>query len=394
MKIKALFYTIIFSLLVSCTPDSNNQEITFHPIDEKNPHSDVSAKELEVLDGSQYRDRLPENLQLLQKILSDESFIEDFKKLNILVSGRVEVIGLGDSALLILDKQNDQLVQYDLHSENSIVVAGVGRGPGDLLFSQELSSYQDKVFVSMQGFRISIFICENERCAYEKTIMTNHNNYSLTANEQYIYYIGVDRIGHDDSPSPELSNQNIIYKIDYDGDLKHSFLPNYNFWAPVVRDQMTKGGKVRLFPELERIITTFEFLPYLYLHDTEGNLINKYMIPDFLQAYYRYEEQNESEWSGRLLYDSNTTISFTSTLNGSWLFIRLREQRDLVYLYMEGFEGTEWYTYYAFDVEKSKLYRIGDDSHTDPYSGGRVINVLEQGLIINENGRLYYINNV
>lgn len=394
MKINRLICFYILILLISCTKETRNNEITVHPIKEKIPHSDVEAEMLEVLDGGEYLDLLPENVQLLYRFLNDDTGIDDARELDLLTTNRLDIAAVNDSTLLILEKDKNHLIQYNIKSDEYEVIANQGRGPGDLLFAHELSVYQNKAAIGMGLFQISVFTCDVGLCEYEKTIITEYNNYSLDLGEEHIYYLGVARFGYEDYPDPANTNQNLVHKVTYGGEDILSYLPIYNFRAPQVRDTMSKGGKVRLFSDFGTTVVTFDKFPYIYLHNTAGELTAVYEIPGLVQEpYYRYEEDKGGGWRATTTYNDwdYSRISYTTKINSRWLLMRIMEARGITLVAMgEPFDGTHRQTYYAFDVDQKKFYKIGDDK-TVPVGASQSIYMINQGLIINDDGKLFLV---
>tara|TARA_R100001143_G_scaffold63595_1_gene73194 strand:- start:2914 stop:4017 length:1104 start_codon:yes stop_codon:yes gene_type:complete len=366
------------------------------------PYSNIEAEMLQVQDGGGSIDKFPESVQLLYTILNDESdglhhsetiLLASGVNDTLLTTGDIDVSSVNDSSLLILDKRTNRLIQYDVKENKYHDIANQGRGPGDLDFSRELSVFDNKAFIGMGVFQISMFTCHNELCEYAKTINTDFNNYSLAPGDGHIKFLGISRFGGEDDPDPSNTDQNLIHKINYDGEVQQSFFPIYRDRSPLIREAMNSRGRVRLFPELNVIVVAFAVFPYLYVHDAEGKLTDIYELPDFIQKYYE-SEKRAGGYSSRSIYASNSTISHSSQLNERWLLLRLREVRDLEFHGMEeGFTGTQWFSYYSFDVAEKTLYKIGDDTIKPVGESQRVLHVVDQGVVINENGLLYLLLN-
>lgn len=260
---------------------------------------------MQVQDGGDVIDIFPESVQLLYHVLNDErdalldhnnpillaSGVND----TLLTTGNIDVSSVSDSSLLILERNTNRLIQYNIDDQKYQVIANQGRGPGDLYFSRELSVYGNKAFVAMQGFQISKFTCNNGLCEYAKTIPMEYNNYSIAPQNESIYFLGVSAFGREGDPDPSNVDQYLIHKISEDGEVQQSYLPIYRDRSSLVRDAMNSGGKVRLFPELDSIVVTFSRVPYLFVHDSEGRLTAKYELPEYLQRYF------ESEWIFRTI---------------------------------------------------------------------------------------------
>ncbi len=377
--------------IVSCGENRRQMEVTQHPEPDRIPYSDFTPELLQVNDlTSEELDQFPESIRTFYNYLTGSIEIDQNNQLDLLTTDRIDVVSKDHSTVLILERDNNRLLEYDLSDESYTVLASQGRGPGDILFAQELTFHDGKAYVAMQGFQISVFDCRQVICEYEKTIPTKHNNYSVSSNGEVLFYLGLAPFGGD---NPHTSaNQNLIYKIDMDGNVQNSFMPVYNFKAPVVRDALSSGGKVRSLPDLGKTIVTIDHYPYLFIYDEEQELIEKYELPELIQPLYEYEERNDSgEWTSGEVYKSNSKISELTVLDQKWLFMRIKEERGVEFISLvDGFDGCEWHSYYLFDVEASKLYKVGDDVEFPIYQG-RNIHVTKSGVVLNVKGSLTLI---
>ncbi|NBC28117.1 MAG: hypothetical protein GVY08_14740 [Bacteroidetes bacterium] len=382
------FVVLLFTSF-SCSKESNKQGIIIHPIDDKIPHSNVPVEMLEVLNAGNYLDEIPENARLLYQILSDDSNEKKLEELDVMVTDKLDIQYLNDSTLLILDKEQNQLILYDLNDHETDVIAEQGRGPGDLFFSKELSVHNSKAYVGMQGFQIAVFNCQSGNCEHEKVIQTDYNNYSLAPTKDSIYFLGIAPFGRAQDPDPGNTDQFVIHRSNYEGDIDVSFLQIYDDKSPIVRDRMMSSGEVRVFTELNRAIITFHYFPYLFTYNSDGELIAKYEIPNFIQA-----KNLETEGDGigtTLTFDGDYTyLSNTSKLSKRWLLLKMRQYRNVEYKFSEkSITGETWYTYFVFDVKNKKIYKIGDDS-IKPYGQSNLFYLVKSGVIMNNNGKLYW----
>ncbi len=392
MIFKRFLYLLIWVFLISCTKQNNRNDFTLHPIQEKMPHANIKSEKLEVLSESEYVNILPEKLQLLHAFLSDD--IDDFNiiELSLLTTDAINISAINDSTILILEKDKNRLIQYSLESNVYEIIANQGRGPGDLLFARELAFHDNRAFIGMQGFQISVFDCIDVLCEYEKTLRTDFNNYSLAPNDDSLLFLGISRFGRDQDPDPSNTDQYLIHEVNYEGKLQQSFLPIYDDRAPLVREQMSSGGWIRSFPELKTHVFTFDIFPQIYMYNIDGELIARYQLPGFMQRGYEYMESRDGGFTGRLQYEgSYSQLTFATIVNETWLLLGKRERRNIKFIdWQEGFKIDEWYSYYALNIFDHNLYKIGDDK-LFPYGESRVVFVVDQGLVISENGTLYMV---
>lgn len=387
--INPLFWVLI---LCSCSRESDIR-YTEHPMTDALPYSDVEPDMLEILELAGLLNTVPENIQLLDEFLNHENTGLKKAELPILTTGNIDISSINDSTLLILEKNANQLIWYDLYQHDYEIIAAQGRGPGDLDFSTELAVYNNKAFVAMEGFQISVFTCIYAICEYENTIETKYNNYSISSEDISLFILGMSPFGYPQSPDSQNRKTHLVRKTDQTGQVQLSFMPQYNFQAPLVRSEIHSNGQLRSFSDINKTAITFGYLPYIYLHSFSGEFISKLKMPDFFQRILHYEEHPSG--GGRSSWDYGNYSRFdhvSSDAKDGWLFIRVEEMRDVAFLGLdEGFEGTKWYSYYLLDVDRKEFYKIGDDEETH-YSEGRKIYLIERGLIIHDEGTLFLVH--
>lgn len=391
---KKPLFVLLITVLSACSDGSYTENVSLHPITENMPHPDIEPVILETSEPDNFLEKSSENIQLLHRFLQGGPVNDRKMKLNLLTTGNLDISSLNDSTLLILEKDNDRLIQYNVNRNEYEVVAEQGRGPVDLFFSEDLTIHNDMAYIAMQGFQISVFNCEASLCEHEKIIETDYNNYSVALHDDYILFLGMATFGREQSPDPANTKQSLIYKIDNDGNLLDSFSSVYRFRSPILRDRLNSGGTVNIYPSYNTILVTMEYFPYIYEYDSDGKLKQKYELPKFQQSFHQYSEKTRGV--AFLNRGNNSSIKFTKKLNEQLLLIGLKERRNVEWISREeGFTGDEWISYYIFNIKDRHYYHLGDDSLTDqPYSGKeRVIHVVDQGVIVNDLGTLYIIKN-
>jgi hypothetical protein len=388
-KFISLLILVSLSMLISCGEKKQQRSEVVHPVEESIPHSDVASDQLEARNAADILSELPRNVQLLYKFLNDETSQFNTVELNILTTNRIDILTLGDSGFLILEKDQNRLIQYDLTNDDFNIIAEQGRGPGDLFFSKELSVYNGKAFIGMQGRQLSVFNCESTLCEYEKTMNTDYNNYSLAVTDNHLYFLGIPQIRGGQSSSTGSSAQFIVHKADRDARIERSFLPNYDHESPILRDRIMSRGSIRAFADYDKTIVTFDHFPYLFTYDHNGELISKLELSDFIPA--KNIEYNSANRGILNTYNGDYTyLQYTSKLQGRWLLKRIAEFRNVEYSMENGITGEMWYSYYIFDVEDEKLYKIGDDRSTS-FGESRRLFLVDGGVISSKNGTLHWI---
>ncbi len=258
---------------------------------------------------------------------------------------------------------------YDLLTDEFTDLAPRGRGPGDIMFTKEMQFHDNRAYIAMQGFRISVFDCQSEKCEYDHTIETEFNTYSL---------------------APENVDQNIIHQLNSDGDIKRSYSPVYKQKHPMIREAMNSGGKVRAFPEFDSVVLVHNFFPYIYLYNSEANSVEKYRVQDFYIGYYDEFENPNGSVRGRARHNDNTNTFHSTKIDDEWMLLQMREGRNL-YWVDRTLHGDQWYSYYVFNVDSRELYKIGESEKKD-VGENRAIRATEHGLVINEQGNLSWVS--
>jgi len=380
-----------FFLLFACREAPKEGDVIIHPVKEKIPHSGVPSKMLEVLDAGDHLENFPSEINLLHQILNGNVADQDSVELDILTSSELDLSSINDSTLLILDKEQNRLIRYNMYEHKSEIIAEQGRGPGDLFFSKELSVNSGRAYIGMQGHKISVFNCQKERYEHEKIIQTKYNNYSLSPTDDFIYVLGISPFGRQQDPDPENTDQHTIHKVNHEGDIDLSFLPIYDDRSPIVRDRIMSEGSVRSFPEFDTTIITFQYFPYLFVHSLGGRLLDKYKLPAFKEA--KNIESKVGELGTTLTFNGDYTyLRYTKKINEEWLLLKIQEFRDVNYVFSDQeIYGDTWYSYYIYSLDSEKFYKIGDDV-IKPYGQPRIFYLIKSGVIMNRNGKLYLMN--
>lgn len=399
MRYIKYFIFLMLILIFSCTgenePDptvdgavSLEEGFTPHPEPDRMPHPEADARELTPVEDEDRLMSLPENLKRLHHMLQSDN-PEEHHELTAVVSSTYafHVASIDESTLILLDESDDRLIQYDLEESNSVSLAPKGRGPGDILFTREMQLFDQRAYVGMQGFRISIFNCRHDPCEYDSTITTDFNNYSVSPTYENLVVLGIPSFGHEQDPAPHNIDQSAIHILTDEGTVQRSFSPVYQHIVPTVREQMNSEGTVRSFPELDSHIVMYNMFPYIYVYNNEGELTDKYRLPDFKQGYYDFHDDQRI---GRFRHNDNSNIVNTSRLGDEWIFIQLRNRRGLEWVEDHGLDGQQAYTYYAFNVSSHDLYKIGEDNAVQ-VGENRAIFPVEHGLVINKQGTLKWV---
>jgi hypothetical protein len=385
-----IYLSCFLIVLSACTKseeidpwDGIEEGFTPHPLAENMPHNDVSAVEVESLDFIEISNEAPDELRRLHSFLNGNHEEMRSVELSVFVSNlRINAFSLSDNSLIIFDITKNKLLQYSLNNHRFLDLAPEGRGPGDLFFSREMNVDKYRLFIAMQGYRVSIFNCEAEVCEYETTIETPYNNYSISAEGEQIYILGLAPFGREQDPDPGNTDQYAIHQIDESGNIQHSFGPVYNHTAPMVRDVMNSSGSVRYFPKHRLVTVVYSRFPFIFIYDSDGNFLEKYRIPEFKQGYY---DHNETTGTGISRGMDHTSIHSAKKIDDDWFLITVRNN-----IYGEE-DRYAHFDYYAFHIPTGQIYLTGRDQ-TYPFDEARVIHTTKSGLLLNQQGTLYWIS--
>jgi hypothetical protein len=394
-----LFYlTFITVCFVSCI-GSNEQDqadpldgITegfeeAHPIPEKMPFSEVEAEQLAISEDFSSV-TLPKPLLTLKEFLEDDNRFTTIE-LTFLSMNKDHFFAksLHNNQLLLLDVRNDRLVQYDIKEGEYKKLAPTGRGPGDLLFAEEIQLFDDTLYIPMGGYRISVFDCKPDICEYARSLNTGLNNYSLTKKAGQLAVLSQPMFtGEADNEEAYYSQDQSVHFISRDGEIEQSFVPIYDHLDPAIRWRVSAEGSIRSFEEHGYYTVNFSWFPYMYLFDENMNLERKYRFPGFKQGYI---DSNPHTLTSTERHNDQSYFTHTTKIDEDWLLIvkRNRENTERV---RRGIEADEVYTYYGFNLSNREMYLIGKDSEL-PTDKQRAIHVTENGLLVNSSESMMWV---
>lgn len=361
-----------------------------HPIEKKLPHNEIESNKLEINRDLNKVDGIPDQLRYLNQFLTDRNMDDVKVKLSFLINDQDAFYAeaLDEENLVLLDQRDDRLVHYNLKSHEYAKIAPKGRGPGDVVFTQELQQYNGKIFVGMQGYRLSVFDCIEIPCKYEKTISTDFNIYSIAPSNHKLAIIGLHPFGRENDPNPEDINQFAVHIIDDSGGIENSFNPVYQDKFPVVRERVNAHGSVRFFEKSAKYAVIFNKLPFIYTYDQSGTLDEIYEISEFEQRLFDFHEK---DMMGRERYHrDHSYITNAEKIDDEWLLITVRE-REKLFWKDRTLHFDETYIYLGFYLPDEELFEIGRDK-TRPHTERKAIYPTDYGLLVNEQGTLYWVD--
>lgn len=394
---KTAFFTPLILLLISCTsqpgpndPRPMGEAINVeegheaHPQSDRVPHADVRSDRLDINENITSVTNIPEQIELLHDILNGDHDPERIE-LSLFYNNMhwLNIESLDQETLIIMEQFNNRLVQYDLTTGQITELAEEGRGPGDILFTREMQLFDQKLYIAMQGFRVSWFDCSTGLCEFENTIDTGVNNYSVARTIDGLTVLGLPPFGFEDSPGmDEEIRQFTLHQFTEEGEKTEMFSPVYSHNIPMIPERMSAEGFVRYHPETERTILVSRWLPYLYIYNSDSELEEKYRIPDFIQGYYNLIVDEQISYFRNDLPGS--LIRSVIPVDDQWLVIQITNRTNLRGInkssrppYAEEYD--QHVKYYAFDMSADQLYMLGEDYYADEVP--RLFYVADHGLV-------------
>lgn len=85
---------------------------------------------------------------------------------------QIQFIAIDSTRIILLDVLRNTLFEYDSSLNDWTTIAEQGRGPGDLMFSSDITMVGNLLYVTVKDGKLTIFDCTNNPpCTYDKTII-------------------------------------------------------------------------------------------------------------------------------------------------------------------------------------------------------------------------------
>ena len=386
-----IFFVISLMTVFSCKSEGGDYagNSVIHPIKENIPHYDQEHISIDTVRTFKNMQEKPERLELFHQYLRNSDRIIT-EKLNIEVGSPYpgfNVVSIDDGRLMVLDITNDRLLEYDLNDHNFLMLAERGRGPGDIMYSEEMVKHMNSIYIASGNMRISRFDCKTTPCEFDEVIPLKFSPSSIALAGDTLAVLGsVDvRAASGNKHEDGLKDLKAIHLLNGTGDNMSVFGETYNtdgHWMllrPFVFD-----GMIRYSPAEDLFILSFMMFPYLYIYDArDQSLKTTYEISDFLLGKQRY-------WPdiGRLEVpmENYSIIRSTKIIENNllWLEIETRKKRRI--------PNSHWdllFTYYVVDLKNREAYYMGNVEAEGNGSSEQFF-FIENGLIIHRGGSLFW----
>ena len=381
------FILVLLVVITSCSHNENEplskhsaDGFSLHPQEVRLPHSDEKPIELSSEQFANIGEiDLPDNLILLRNFLDGQHRQLRSVELSLFVSGNnIDVSAIDKHILAILDKDVDKLILYNLQNHRYTDIATKGNRNGDLLFSKEMLTTGQKIYVTTKN-GLSLFDCETVPCSPYKIFTSDFHSYSTAITDSGYVTLGLLTA----NPDTAHKENDTLHKTGLNGEIRSSFSSAYDHRSLKVRQAMTEYGSVRYSPQHQMVILVYSTLPYLYVYHPDGEFRYKLELPDYQQRYYEF---NYNENYGRFQKSDHSTTSKIEFINSHWLLLTTRNT------IIDDIEKTEYirYGYSIVHMGSGDYYKIGDDIKL-PSTKERVIHMTDYGLLVNQNGTLFWV---
>jgi len=352
-----------------------------NPLLENLPHSDIEPSVIPLSEVMGVNPQWPKSFVLLMDYLRGVHDMLSFTNLTKFVGtiDDIHVISINNSTIVILDENKNRLIQYNIENHDYTELASEGTGPGDILFAKDLAFYDNNIFVSMQANRISKFDCHENPCFYKETIQTKFNNYSISPITDGLFVIGLSPIRTVDNTSKDINNYSAHY-LNNKGEIRNSFNNRYKHNSLLVKEAINSREYIRTSTGNSSIYIGFSLVPFIYRYSFNNyKLIEKILIPNYDQRFYDYNIKRRA--GGRRSSIDYSILSYMDIFSNQWLVYQLKH-------YEASDNGTNnWYSYYFMNIQDKSIYLLGKDEVNN-----RSIFVTEHGLIINQDGELFWVS--
>lgn len=381
-------YVVSLIFLFFLTSHVNGQSVLWLPIEENIPYYDQDYISIEATRSFEELQQKPEELELLYKYLQNPGSFEP-EKLDVMTGSTEEIIlSIENDRLLILSPLVSVLIEYNLSSGTSTILAEEGRGPSDLLMPWDMIKTDNKLSVIRKDGYITIFDCQANPCKYEKAISMQVMSPTsfVHVNDTYAV-LGKPRVSEMTNTEREAIRGKGVHILDEDGQVTRSFGEIYDIETDEVLAQILQMAEGNIqYNQAENVyILTFNRLPYIYIYDAVSfELRESYKMTDFLQGKRKYEPKEGRLW---VIQENASWIGDVKIFGDELLLVEKITVLDQEY----GKRDDNWITrdYYVVNLVNQGSWYLGG------YKGGdsKMINVTENGLAIHnfEEGYLYWL---
>jgi hypothetical protein len=381
-----LTFYIFLGFLSACGGSNNgSSNVTLHPMKEKIPHHESNHIAISSQDKFDDLKNSPHYLVSFQKYINYPSSIAS-KKLEAKVGSQsslyVESI---DDRLIILDGDQQILIEYDLETDITTVIAKFGHGPGDIAYPQDMIRRDKSVYIGMQDMRISKFDCSSKPCSHSSTIKLNRfSPYSIDYIDSTYIALGSVPVTGSESEAGKIA-YNPVSLFNFKGKKIGSFGKTYETNGQWMLLRPFTEGKIRYNRVIESYLLVYQRLPYLYVYNSDLNLTDIFYFRDFVLGKQKY-------WSeiGKLniVKEDHSLLKNIHFVENNLVLIEI-ETRSNMSKSSTSFIWDRKMDYYIIDLSLKKGYLLGRIDLTDE-SSFESLYLTKSGLLAYDSGSLYW----
>jgi len=287
-EFSVFFITImILFLIISCGKSQNKGgKAVLHPAMSSIPYDDHSHIPVSKINSQGVEDKKQFGLKKYLQNQNDDSGI----KLDVQTMGPTQLFveSIDESRIVILDAGNHRMIEYNLENNKASVIATFGRGPGSISNVQDMTLKRSTLYVAMQGARLSTFDCSLAQCSYIKEIFLEEiSPFSADVNDEQVAALGMKPVSGQTSGNDAL-HFIPVHLFDNDGKLLKSGGESYDTKGNWMLVRPFTEGIIRFLPENRGYLVAYHRLPYLFVYDTDLNLVESFEFEDFILGKQEY----------------------------------------------------------------------------------------------------------
>ncbi len=182
-----------------------------------------------------------------------------------------------DGNIYVLDKRYNKIKVYNSSGEFLYSIGRGGRGPGEFYQPNSITmGEKGLIFVADRGNKIHIFESINEEYKYKTSFIIHYPPDDICVMDGNLYLRAIGR----DRNEKETFEFKTIHKYSLDGKYLESFGEPYQYSNTFIKKQIS-DGKIACIPKAGVVISTFDWMPYLFAYTDAGNLKWKAVIKPF-----------------------------------------------------------------------------------------------------------------
>ncbi len=377
--------------VLGCKAPGNPTGEIMVPLDANIPffdraHIQVSRAATQVEIGA-----LPAEALRVRAYLSDPAqYVVD--TLEFAFAGPLQVVGVGEDRLAILDGSSDHLVEYDRGSGLGRTVAARGQAPGELSFSKALVGRANTIYAIRADRVVSVFDCDGGPCRFERSLRVALEASAGTpvGTDSLALLGGLTPVAKQGVQLDDLPVMQGVHVVDSMGSTARSFARTYEteghwmLFQPFIFD-----GSISHFEAENLFGVAFDRFPILYVYDTAGNLTSSYFFSEFIVG--RQEYSTETGSLKIVLADHSLIATQSITQSGGHLLVEISTRTNSR---VEDFSYV-WdirRDYYFLNLSSQESHYLGYLPVADSNVDSRLI-LIPGGLALEAGGRLMIVHN-